>query len=74
MTFKLLLASSLAFTAVLAGTPKACSNPQLSCQNTTAVADLCCFNAPGGQMLQTQFWDTSPSTGKSISDERKHMF
>lgn len=47
----------------LAGTSKTCSNPQLSCQNTTAVADLCCFNYPGGQLLQTQFWDTSPSTG-----------
>ncbi|KAI9743788.1 MAG: ribonuclease T2-like [Claussenomyces sp. TS43310] len=44
------------------GTPETCSNPQLSCQNTTAVSDLCCFNAPGGQLLQTQFWDTDPST------------
>ena len=43
--------------------PKVCSDPQLSCHNTTAVADLCCFNAPGGQLLQTQFWDTNPSTG-----------
>lgn len=64
--------SKLAFTGanvlmggqrVLGGTPLTCSNPQLSCQNTTAVADLCCFNAPGGQLLQTQFWDTDPSTG-----------
>lgn len=32
-----------------------------SCQNTTVQTDLCCFNAPGGHMLQTQFWDyTSP--------------
>lgn len=29
-----------------------CSNPQTSCQNTTAVANTCCFNAPGGQLLQ----------------------
>ncbi|KAH8599738.1 ribonuclease T2-like protein [Bisporella sp. PMI_857] len=36
-----------------------------ACQNNTAVSDLCCFNAPGGQMLQTQFWDTNPSTGIS---------
>ncbi|KAF2798235.1 ribonuclease M [Melanomma pulvis-pyrius CBS 109.77] len=48
---------------VLGGPSKTCSNPQLSCQNTTAVADLCCFNAPGGQLLQTQFWDTAPVTG-----------
>jgi len=47
----------------LAGTAKTCTNPQTSCQNTTAVTDLCCFNAPGGQLVQTQFWDTSPSTG-----------
>jgi hypothetical protein len=43
--------------------PKACVNSELSCQNLTVVEDLCCFNAPGGQLLQTQFWDTSPSTG-----------
>lgn len=45
------------------GTSATCTNPQTSCQNTTVVADLCCFNAPGGQLLQTQFWDTDPSTG-----------
>lgn len=62
-----LIASIFSFTSVLAlGTSKTCSSPQLSCQNTTVVSDLCCFNAPGGQMLQTQFWDTSPSTGLSI--------
>ncbi|KAJ6490792.1 ribonuclease T2-like protein [Mycena vitilis] len=38
-----------------------------SCTNTTAVKDLCCFEAPGGLLLQTQFWDTSPSTGPSES-------
>jgi ribonuclease T2 len=52
---------------VLGGTPQTCSNPQLSCHNTTAVADLCCFNAPGGQLLQTQFWDTDPATGPDDS-------
>ncbi|KAF2200541.1 ribonuclease M [Delitschia confertaspora ATCC 74209] len=48
---------------VLGGTPATCLNPQLSCQNTTVVTDLCCFNSPGGQLLQTQFWDTNPVTG-----------
>lgn len=43
--------------------PATCPNPQLSCQNTTVVTDLCCFNAPGGQLLLTQFWDTHPVTG-----------
>ncbi|KAI4152687.1 MAG: hypothetical protein LQ340_002770 [Diploschistes diacapsis] len=42
------------------------STPQ-SCQNTTAVANTCCFNSPGGQLLQTQFWDTSPETGPTNS-------
>lgn len=49
------------------GSPESCTNMQLSCHNTTAVQDLCCFNAPGGQLLQTQFWDTDPSTGPSDS-------
>lgn len=28
-----------------------------SCHNTTVQKDLCCFEAPGGHLLQTQFWD-----------------
>ncbi|KAJ9647175.1 Ribonuclease T2 precursor (RNase T2) [Coniosporium apollinis] len=48
---------------VLGGPSMTCSSPQLSCHNTTAVTDLCCFNSPGGQMLQTQFWDTHPTVG-----------
>ncbi|KAJ7897195.1 ribonuclease T2 [Mycena olivaceomarginata] len=38
-----------------------------SCTNSSSVSDLCCFQAPGGLLLQTQFWDTSPSTGPSNS-------
>lgn len=45
------------------GNLQSCANPQLSCQNTTVVENLCCFNAPGGQLLLTQFWDTNPVTG-----------
>lgn len=45
----------------------ACPHPQLSCHNTTAVQNLCCFNAPGGTLLQTQFWDTNPASGPSDS-------
>jgi len=44
-----------------------CSNPQISCRNISVVEDLCCFNAPGGQMLQTQFWDVNPPTGPADS-------
>ena len=47
----LLLASS---NTVLGGSPETCSNPQTSCQNTSAVANTCCFNAPGGQLLQVR--------------------
>lgn len=39
----------------------------LSCHNNTVVADTCCFNAPGGQLLLTQFWDTKPVTGPEDS-------
>jgi len=44
-----------------------CGISQVSCRNTTAQTDLCCFNAPGGQLLLTQFWDFSPSAGPSNS-------
>lgn len=47
---------------------KSCpATSQTSCQNTTAQADLCCFNYPGGALLQTQFWDTDPVTGPNNS-------
>ncbi|KAI8939321.1 hypothetical protein NX059_003111 [Plenodomus lindquistii] len=46
---------------------QSCPMPQLSCHNTTVVENLCCFNAPGGQLLQTQFWDTAPATGPDDS-------
>ncbi|KAJ7286495.1 ribonuclease T2 [Mycena rebaudengoi] len=38
-----------------------------SCTNTSSVSDLCCFESPGGLLLQTQFWDTSPPTGPNDS-------
>ncbi|KAJ8523291.1 hypothetical protein ONZ45_g219 [Pleurotus djamor] len=38
-----------------------------SCHNSTAVTNLCCFESPGGLLLQTQFWDTDPSTGPADS-------
>lgn len=39
----------------------------LSCHNSTAVKNDCCFIYPGGQLLLTQFWDTRPSIGPSDS-------
>ncbi|KAI1092290.1 ribonuclease M [Rostrohypoxylon terebratum] len=53
---------------VLGGDPKTCANTnELSCHNSTTVADLCCFNYPGGSLLQTQFWDTDPAVGPDDS-------
>lgn len=48
---------------VSGGAPASCPNAQLSCHNTTVQTNTCCFNAPGGQLAQTQFWDSSPATG-----------
>ncbi|KAK3671444.1 Ribonuclease T2 precursor (RNase T2) [Recurvomyces mirabilis] len=44
-----------------------CSNPQLSCHVNPIPDNLCCFNHPGGALLQTQFWDTHPVTGPQDS-------
>ncbi|KAF8205501.1 ribonuclease T2-like protein [Mycena galopus ATCC 62051] len=33
-----------------------------SCSNSDAIGS-CCLEAPGGLLLQTQFWDTNPSSG-----------
>lgn len=45
-----------------AGHSDYCLDYPLSCSNTTA-QNTCCFNYPGGELLQTQFWDTDPATG-----------
>ncbi|KAI9726449.1 MAG: ribonuclease T2-like [Chrysothrix sp. TS-e1954] len=51
-----------------AGCPASCpSDIPLSCHNKTAVSNTCCFNAPGGQLLQTQFWDSDPASGPADS-------
>jgi len=39
----------------------------VSCHNSTSFGDSCCFIYPGGQLLQTQFWDTTPSVGPADS-------
>ena len=40
-----------------------------SCSNNTEIKDSCCFEFPGGIMLQTQFWDYIPPKGVSDPDE-----
>ncbi|KAK6595768.1 ribonuclease t2 [Botrytis cinerea] len=47
--------------------PSCPSTSPLSCHNSTAAPDSCCFIYPGGQLLQTQFWDYSPAIGPADS-------
>jgi hypothetical protein len=47
--------------------PSCPADSPLSCHNSTAAPDSCCFIYPGGQLLQTQFWDTNPSIGPADS-------
>lgn len=35
----------------------------ISCTNSTPIENSCCFELPGGIMLQTQFWDYYPPIG-----------
>ncbi|KAF4487993.1 ribonuclease T2 family [Fusarium agapanthi] len=61
----LYLAGAQAKSCSAGGKPTAefCSKDlPLSCHNTTAVEDTCCF-IPAGQLLQTQFWDSDPVAG-----------
>ena len=64
-----IVTSGVAPALISAGCPASCSGSslQLSCHNTSAVQNLCCFNAPGGELLQTQFWDYDPATGPADS-------
>ncbi|KAI3404753.1 RNY1 [Candida oxycetoniae] len=39
------------------------SDSPVSCSSSASAS--CCFESPGGVLLQTQFWDYSPSTGPS---------
>ncbi|KXG48873.1 uncharacterized protein PGRI_027430 [Penicillium griseofulvum] len=45
------------------GTSSSCPVSEISCQAKYHGQDTCCFNYPGGQMLQTQFWDVDPALG-----------
>jgi ribonuclease T2 len=64
MLLSVLLAGTAAAQQPLAWAPPACPiDTPLSCSNDTPVADSCCFELPGGIMLQTQFWDYYPPVG-----------
>ncbi|KAJ5861668.1 uncharacterized protein N7529_008978 [Penicillium soppii] len=45
------------------GASSSCPVSEISCQANYHGQDTCCFNYPGGQMLQTQFWDADPAIG-----------
>ncbi|QSZ35810.1 hypothetical protein DSL72_006932 [Monilinia vaccinii-corymbosi] len=59
------LLAPVAHAAGLTATPLACPNAALSCSGSSS--NTCCFNTPGGQLVQTQFWDSNPSTGPEDS-------
>ncbi|RAK84712.1 Ribonuclease T2 precursor (RNase T2) [Aspergillus tubingensis] len=44
-----------------------CPSSEVSCKAQYHGQDTCCFNYPGGQMLQTQFWDADPAIGPADS-------
>ncbi|KAL1867664.1 Ribonuclease T2 precursor (RNase T2) [Diaporthe australafricana] len=65
-----LVASSLVSAdtgASIFNTRATCSGSVESCSSAASSASTCCVNRPGGQFLQTQFWDTDPVTGPSNS-------
>lgn len=60
-----LLTSALATSCVTTrgNVPSCPIDTPWSCSNDTVVGDLCCFEYPGGVVLQTQFWDYNPAIG-----------
>ncbi|KZP25290.1 ribonuclease T2 [Athelia psychrophila] len=44
-----------------------CSTSGAASCSSSSVSDTCCTEYPGGLLLQTQFWDTNPSTGPTNS-------
>lgn len=50
-------------TAVLWNNDQCPIDIPLSCSNSTPVENSCCFESPGGILLQTQFWDYYPPIG-----------
>ncbi|KAJ5104093.1 hypothetical protein N7532_004622 [Penicillium argentinense] len=48
-------------------TSSTCSGSEVSCRTEYHGQDTCCFNYPGGQMMQTQFWDYDPALGPDDS-------
>ncbi|KAJ5673645.1 Ribonuclease T2 [Penicillium longicatenatum] len=66
MSFSRMLALATVTTGALAQLKSCSNNGTLSCHSSSK-APTCCYNYPGGALLQTQFWDTDPTTGPSDS-------
>ncbi|KAK4864021.1 hypothetical protein LT330_010231 [Penicillium expansum] len=62
----LALAAMSLITGTTANLETCASSTAFSCVSSST-EPTCCFNYPGGALLQTQFWDTSPSTGPDDS-------
>ncbi|CAD0014755.1 unnamed protein product [Aureobasidium pullulans] len=62
--------SLLAFSTLLglaAAVAKSCpASSPISCQTTGTIQNTCCTEVQG-QVLQVQFWDSSPATGPANS-------
>ncbi|KAJ5642429.1 Ribonuclease T2 [Penicillium lividum] len=66
MPFSRFLTLATITTGALAQLKSCSNNGTLSCHSSSK-APTCCYNYPGGALLQTQFWDTDPSTGPTDS-------
>ncbi|KAK3940846.1 ribonuclease T2 [Diplogelasinospora grovesii] len=64
--------SSSSYYAPLSGAPACPIDGPMSCHNSTAPSDSCCFVYPGGRMLLTQFWDTHTTHGGGEEDWTLH--
>ncbi|KAI1747980.1 ribonuclease T2-like protein [Xylaria castorea] len=67
--FSIALAAVPVANALSLATRATCSSTVESCSSGASSSSVssCCVNKPGGQFLQTQFWDTDPVTGPSNS-------
>lgn len=64
MLFSPLLAQTLLALDVQRKDGASCpANLPNTCTNSTPIENSCCFESPGGILLQTQFWDYSPAIG-----------
>ncbi|OJJ50253.1 hypothetical protein ASPZODRAFT_59078 [Penicilliopsis zonata CBS 506.65] len=50
---------------VMGGTLPTCTDTPLSCHATGTVTDTCCYNSPGGALVQVQLWDTDAGPSDS---------